>query len=156
MTVYEAGPSAGGMMRFGIPEFRFPRHILDAEIARISALGVAFVLNTRVDDLAELMREGKFDAVFLGTGAQIAHRAYIPACDSAHILDALSVLRNTADDTRLNWDVGWLCMGAETPRWTLHASHAGLERRNLWLFIAVLARGCLHTNLNFAKRLKKE
>lgn len=98
VTVYEAGPSAGGMMRFGIPQFRFPRHILDAEIARISALGVAFVLNTRVDDLAELMREGKFDAVFLGTGAQIAHRAYIPACDSAHILDALSVLRNTADD----------------------------------------------------------
>jgi NADPH-dependent glutamate synthase beta subunit-like oxidoreductase len=99
VSVYEAGPSAGGMMRFGIPQFRLPRNILDDEIARIAALGVRFVFNTRVDDLAQVMREGEFDAVFLGAGAQIARRSYIPACDGARILDALSVLREAGPDS---------------------------------------------------------
>ena len=96
--MYAAGPSAGGMMRFGIPQFRFPRNILDAEIARIAALGVRFASNTRVDDLAELMREGELRRSFSRHRRADGTSRYIPACDSAHILDALSVLRDTADD----------------------------------------------------------
>ena len=94
VTVYEAGPAAGGMMRFGIPKYRLPREILDAEIARITNMGVHIHLNKRVDDLARLMQDEKFDAVFLAVGAHVAKRAYIPAGDAAKILDALSVLRN--------------------------------------------------------------
>ena len=94
VTIYEAGPTAGGMMRFGIPKYRLPREILDAEIARITNMGVNIRLNTRVDDLARVMQEEKFDAVFLAVGAHVAKRAYIPAGDASRILDALAVLRS--------------------------------------------------------------
>ena len=80
-------------MRFGIPKYRLPREILDAEIARIEAMGVEIRLNTKVDDLAASMSEGGFDAAFLAVGAHLAKRAYIPAGDASRILDALSVLR---------------------------------------------------------------
>ena len=92
-TIYDAGPAAGGMMRFGIPKYRLPRNILDAEIARIQAMGVEIVLNRKVDDLALVMAEGRFDAVFLAVGAHIARRVSIPAGDAGRILDAVSVLR---------------------------------------------------------------
>src|SRR6202140_3784759 len=94
VTIYDAGPAAGGMMRFGIPKYRLPREILDAEVARITNMGVNIHLNTRVEDLAPVMQEEKFDAVFLAVGAHVAKRAYIPAGDAAKILDALAVLRS--------------------------------------------------------------
>ena len=94
VTIYEAGPAAGGMLRVGIPKYRLPREILDREIARIQNMGVTIRLNAKVDDLARVMAEGKFDAAFLAVGAHVAKRAYIPAGDACKILDALSVLRN--------------------------------------------------------------
>jgi NADPH-dependent glutamate synthase beta subunit-like oxidoreductase len=94
VTIYEAGPAAGGMMRFGIPKYRLPREILDAEISRIQNMGVAIRLNTRVDDLASVLDGGEFDAIFLAVGAHVSKRAYIPAGDANKILDALAVLRS--------------------------------------------------------------
>jgi len=94
VTIYEAGPKPGGMMRFGIPKYRLPRNILDAEIARIEALGIDIKLNTKVDDLAAVRKQEQFDAVFLAVGAHLAKRAYIPAQDASKIMDALSLLRS--------------------------------------------------------------
>jgi NADPH-dependent glutamate synthase beta subunit-like oxidoreductase len=94
VTVMEAGPLVGGMMRFGIPRYRLPREVLDAEMQRIVAMGVTVRLHSKVADLAQTMREGGFDAAFLAVGAHIAKRAYIPAKDSSHILDAVAVLRS--------------------------------------------------------------
>jgi 2-oxoacid:acceptor oxidoreductase delta subunit (pyruvate/2-ketoisovalerate family) len=93
VTIHEAGPMAGGMMRFGIPKYRLPRDVLDAEIERILELGVTLKLNTKVASIEETMKDGGFDAAFLAVGAHIAKRAYIPAGDSAHLLDAMQVLR---------------------------------------------------------------
>jgi NADPH-dependent glutamate synthase beta subunit-like oxidoreductase len=93
VEIHEAGPVAGGMMRFGIPTYRLPRDVLDAEIARITALGVTIRLDAKVSDLLATMREGRFDAVFLAVGAHLAKRAYIPAGSAARMLDAVSVLR---------------------------------------------------------------
>jgi NADPH-dependent glutamate synthase beta subunit-like oxidoreductase len=93
VCVHEAGPVAGGMMRFGIPQYRLPRPVLEAEIARLLALGIELRLNTPVSDILATLREGGFDAAFLAVGAHIARRAHIPAGSSARILDALSVLR---------------------------------------------------------------
>ena len=93
VTIFEAGPMTGGMMRFGIPRYRLPREILDAEVGRIVEMGVEFRLNTKVDDLAAAIKQGGFDAAFLAVGAHLAKRAYIPAGDASRILDALSVLR---------------------------------------------------------------
>ena len=91
VTVFEAGPMVGGMMRFGIPKYRLPRNVLDAEMQRIVDMGVTLRLNTKVTDIAQTMRDGGFDAVFLAVGAHIAKRAYIPAKDSCRILDAVAV-----------------------------------------------------------------
>ena len=93
VTIHEAGPMAGGMMRFGIPKYRLPRAVLEAEIQRILDLGVTLRLNTKVANIEETMREGPFDAAFLAVGAHIAKRAYIPAGEAAHLLDAMQVLR---------------------------------------------------------------
>jgi 2-oxoacid:acceptor oxidoreductase delta subunit (pyruvate/2-ketoisovalerate family) len=98
VVVRDAGQRAGGMMRYGIPAYRLPRDVLDAEIARIEAMGVRLELGRPVSDLAATLKDGRFDAAFLAIGAQLSHRTYLPAGDSARILDALSVLRGIADD----------------------------------------------------------
>jgi 2-oxoacid:acceptor oxidoreductase delta subunit (pyruvate/2-ketoisovalerate family) len=92
VTIREAQDRPGGMMRFGIPRYRLPREALDAEIDRILGMGIALELGTRVDDVLAAQRDGGFDAVFLAVGAGIGKRAYIPAGDSARILDAVSLL----------------------------------------------------------------
>jgi len=94
VTIRDAGPLAGGMMRFGIPVYRLPRDVLDAEIQRILDLGVVLELNSKVTDVLEARRDGAFDAVFLAVGAHLAKRAYIPAGSAARMLDAVAVLRS--------------------------------------------------------------
>ncbi len=94
VTIREAGPLAGGMMRFGIPKYRLPRDVLDAEVRRITHMGVELILEAKVDDIEQAMREGGYDAAFLAVGAHIARRAYIPAGGAAKILDAVSLLRS--------------------------------------------------------------
>ncbi len=93
VTVRDAGPMAGGMMRFGIPSYRLPRPILDAEVKRITDIGVSIELNAKVTDLEAALAEG-FDAIFLAVGAHIGKRAYIPAGESAKILDAVTYLHD--------------------------------------------------------------
>jgi 2-oxoacid:acceptor oxidoreductase delta subunit (pyruvate/2-ketoisovalerate family) len=97
VTVRDAGDQPGGMLRYGIPAYRLPRDVLDLEVARLVELGIGLELGHRVDDLEREMAEGGFDAAFLGIGAQIGKRAYLPAGDSARILDALGVLHSVAD-----------------------------------------------------------
>ena len=92
VTVMEAGPLLGGMMRFGIPQYRLPRDVLEAEMQRIVAMGVTVQLNTKVSRIEEALQA--YDAAFLAVGAHIGKRAYIPAKDSARIVDAISVLRS--------------------------------------------------------------
>ena len=100
VTVKEAGPRMGGMMRFGIPKYRLPRDVLDAEMQRIVDMGVTVQLGIKVEDIAHDMKQGGFDAAFLAVGAHIAKRAFIPAKDSAHILDAVAVLRSMEGEER--------------------------------------------------------
>ena len=94
VEIQEAGPMAGGMMRFGIPKYRLPREVLDAEVQRILDLGVTLKLNTKVANIEQSMKQGGFDAAFLAVGAHIGKRTMIPAGDASHIVDAISVLRS--------------------------------------------------------------
>lgn len=96
VTVRDATHAPGGMMRYGIPKYRLPREVLDAEIDRIKAMGINFEMNTRVDDVHEAMDEG-FHAVFMAIGAQLSKRAYIPASEAARILDAIKVLHDVEE-----------------------------------------------------------
>lgn len=90
VTVRDDSPQAGGMMRYGIPSYRLPRDVVDAEIRRIADLGVRLELGRAVTDLDSEL--DAFDAVFLAVGAHIGRRADIPAGDSARIVDAVSML----------------------------------------------------------------
>lgn len=100
VAIYEAGPVAGGMMRFGIPAYRLPRDIVEANIKRIEDMGVEMVLNRKVEDIDKERQNGGFDAVFLAIGAHLANRVNIPSVDAGKILDAVGVLRDmeTAQD----------------------------------------------------------
>jgi NADPH-dependent glutamate synthase beta subunit-like oxidoreductase len=94
VVIRDAGPLAGGMMRFGIPKYRLPRDVLDAEIRRILDLGIELELDHEVADVLAEKTEGGFDAVFLAVGAQLGRRAYVPAGSAAHVLDAVSLLHS--------------------------------------------------------------
>jgi 2-oxoacid:acceptor oxidoreductase delta subunit (pyruvate/2-ketoisovalerate family) len=94
----DAGAKLGGMMRYGIPAYRLPRDVLDAEINRIVALGMDVQLNHTVHDIERERHSGGFDAVYLGVGAQLARRVEIPSGDSARILDAVSYLHQVANE----------------------------------------------------------
>jgi 2-oxoacid:acceptor oxidoreductase delta subunit (pyruvate/2-ketoisovalerate family) len=109
VTIKDAGAAPGGMMRYGIPKYRLPRDILDVEVNRILDMGVTLELNAKVTDILGELNEaagghdeaggGSFDAAFVAVGAHIGRRAYIPAGDSARILDAVSMLHGMEDST---------------------------------------------------------
>jgi NADPH-dependent glutamate synthase beta subunit-like oxidoreductase len=98
VVVRDRADKPGGMMRWGIPTYRLPRDVLDAEIDRIAAMGVTIELGANVGDVTSALDEG-FDAVFLAVGAHVGKRAYIPAGEAARILDAVSVLHAVEDGT---------------------------------------------------------
>ncbi|MGC1211798.1 MAG: NAD(P)-binding protein [Micromonospora sp.] len=95
VTVRDGGEQPGGMMRYGIPAYRLPRDVLDAEIARIVDLGVRLELRHTVTDLSA--EAADFDAVFVAVGAQLGRRVDIPAGDGARVLDAVTMLHRVAD-----------------------------------------------------------
>ena len=95
VTIRDAGPEPGGMMRYGIPAYRLPRDVIDAEIDRILAMGVRLESGVSVTDVRGVLADDDFDAAFLAVGAQVGKRAYIPAGDSAKIMDAVSYLHDT-------------------------------------------------------------
>ena len=94
VEIRDAGPVAGGMMRFGIPAYRLPRKDLEADIQRIEAMGVRIVLNHTVEDLQAEREEGGFDAVFVAVGAHLSKRIDIPARDAGKIYDAVNLLHD--------------------------------------------------------------
>jgi 2-oxoacid:acceptor oxidoreductase delta subunit (pyruvate/2-ketoisovalerate family) len=100
VTVRDSEEEAGGMMRWGIPRYRLPREILDAEVDRIVSLGVTLELGVKVTDVLGAMRDEGFDAVFLAVGAHIGKRAYVPAGEAARILDAVAVLHSMEGEER--------------------------------------------------------
>lgn len=96
VEIREAGPLAGGMLRFGIPAYRLPREVLDGEVARLVEAGVTLTLNHKVEDVLRERDEGGFDAVFMAIGAHLAKRVDIPAREAGRILDAVSFLEQAS------------------------------------------------------------
>jgi NADPH-dependent glutamate synthase beta subunit-like oxidoreductase/Pyruvate/2-oxoacid:ferredoxin oxidoreductase delta subunit len=93
-VIFDDHELAGGMMRYGIPGFRTPREVLDAEIQRIFNLGVEFRPNTRIGKDVTLERIRKeFDAVFVGLGAQAGRTLPVPGSDAPNVVTAMAFLR---------------------------------------------------------------
>ena len=93
VTVFEALPEPGGMLRFGIPDYRLPKRILSADISEIVNVGVEIKTNTRVDTPESLLGQG-FDAVFVAIGAQQAIGLGVPGDDDTRVLGGVDFLRN--------------------------------------------------------------
>jgi heterodisulfide reductase subunit A-like polyferredoxin len=95
VTVLEALPVAGGMMRVGVPNFRLPHDRVQKEIDDILALGVELKLNTRVDDAEELFANG-YDAVFFAVGSHQGRKLPIPGIDHEDVIVSLDLLRDVS------------------------------------------------------------
>jgi NADH-quinone oxidoreductase subunit F len=92
VTVFEALPEPGGMMRYGIPEYRLPRQILAGEIDDIRGAGVEIRTNTRISSVDELLGQG-YHAVFLAIGAHQGARLGIEGDDAPEVMEGISFLR---------------------------------------------------------------
>lgn len=98
VTVFEALHTAGGVLVYGIPEFRLPKAIVAKEIAGLKALGVKFVLNTVIGKtltVEELMQEEGFEAVFIGSGAGLPRFMGIPGENLKGVYSANEYLTRT-------------------------------------------------------------
>lgn len=100
VEIYDQESEPGGMMRYGIPEYRLPRNILDAEIERLTDLGVVIHTNRKVEDLLEEQKSGNFDAVFVAVGAHLSKNVELPTVDPNKIVDAITFLRAAATGTQ--------------------------------------------------------
>jgi len=97
VTVYEASSAAGGMLRWGIPEYRLPKNILDHEINLVQRKGVKFVYNTRIGDnisLEKIQKEN--DAVFISVGTQGSRKLGVEGEDKSGVIYGLEFLRQAA------------------------------------------------------------
>ncbi len=95
VTVFEALPKTGGMMRVGIPSYRLPWNILDAEIKEIENVGVEIKTNARIEFLDDLFKNG-FDAIFISIGAHKGTKAGVKGEDSPGVMDGVDFLRNVS------------------------------------------------------------
>lgn len=95
VTVYEALPVAGGMMRVGVPEYRMPYDLVQREVDDILAEGVELKLNTRVDDIPGLLNQG-YDSVFVAVGAHAGIKLPIPGADLPQVSMATDFLRQVS------------------------------------------------------------
>ena len=156
VVIFEAAALPGGMMRYGIPAYRLPRDIVEAEINRIVAMGVEIECGRTVDDLPAAMSAGGFDAAFLAVGAQRGRNADIPAGDSARILDAVSLLRDVAGDVMPALGRRVVVYGGgDTAMDAAHGPSAGGGGRGGGV-PAYTATGCRQTLTRCMKPRKKE
>ena len=96
MTVFESLPVAGGMLAVGIPEYRLPKEVLNAEIKAIADLGVEIKLNTKLgkDVTTEQLFSQGFQAVLMATGAHAGQKLGIPGDDSQGVVEGVTFLRD--------------------------------------------------------------
>ncbi|MGD9416155.1 MAG: FAD-dependent oxidoreductase, partial [Desulfobacterales bacterium] len=109
VTVFDASPRVGGMLRYGIPQFRLPREILDREIADILDLGIELITGRTLGkdlSLDQLTNNG-YDAVFLAVGAQGSQSIPLDGCRVPGVIQGTEFLRRVAqgEDVKLKDNV---------------------------------------------------
>jgi NADH-quinone oxidoreductase subunit F len=95
VTVFEALPEAGGMMRVAIPDYRLPKDVLQNDIREIEAVGVDIKTNTKIESTDELFTQGH-DAVFLATGAHQGLKIGVKGENSPGVMDCVTFLREVS------------------------------------------------------------
>lgn len=103
VTIFEAAPALGGMLRYGIPAYRLPKDVLDREIGLITELCAEVRLNTALGrdfTVADLKAQG-FDAIFVGLGAQASQSLRVPGEELAGVIGGVDFLRRVASGERV-------------------------------------------------------
>ena len=95
VTVFEALPEAGGMMKVGIPDYRLPKHILKADIREVENAGVVIKTNAPVDSPQNLLKQG-YNAVFVAIGAHQAAALGVPGDNDPRVLGGVAFLREVS------------------------------------------------------------
>lgn len=98
VTIFEALPEAGGMLRYGIPEYRLPKRLLDAELEPLWAMGVELRTNTAMGpdcSIDSLLADG-YDAIFIGIGAHESNSMRVDGEDLEGVLPVVEFLREVA------------------------------------------------------------
>ena len=94
ITIFESMPKAGGMLRYGIPEYRLPKAVLDDEIMTIEMMGVDIICNTKIgEDIPFETIYEEYDAVLLGIGAWISTGVGCPGEDAQGVIGGIDFLR---------------------------------------------------------------
>ena len=101
VTVFEAAPKAGGMLRYGIPDFRLPKDILDSELSYVREMGVEVKTSTPVKNAMYLFEQG-YDAVFVGVGAWVSTKMDIPGEDTTGVIHGLNFLKQVNAGEKVN------------------------------------------------------
>jgi heterodisulfide reductase subunit A len=91
VTIFESAPEPGGLLRYGIPEYRLPKKVLASDISYIQDLGVEIRTNSPVRSLTEIFNQG-YKAIFLGAGAGMSQKMGIPGEDSQGVFYVLDFL----------------------------------------------------------------
>lgn len=95
VDVYESQPVAGGVLAFGIPEYRLPKEVLDYEIRTIQQVGVNIHLNTDIGrDISFDTLRGQHDAIYIATGTQFSNKVNIPGEEMQGVYHGLDFLRD--------------------------------------------------------------
>lgn len=99
VTVYEKRKQLGGMLRYGIPSYRFPREKLDAEIASILSTGITVHTETDIGtDISFEQLKQQYDALYIAIGAQTDRKTGMEGEDAENVISAVELLRGIGDD----------------------------------------------------------
>ncbi len=102
VTVFESAPRPGGMLRYGIPAYRLPDEVIDADIERLKSLGVAFRCNTKIGDNADIsietLRRRGYKAFFLAPGSNLSRKLSLKGIDFPNVLWGVEFLRAIRSD----------------------------------------------------------
>ena len=105
VEIFEMEPEPGGVLMYGIPEYRLPKEVVRREIKKIENLGVIFHLNTTIGEnftIDDLFAKG-FDAIFMGTGTGVPKRLDIPGINHPAVRQAIRFLRRVS-----LFESGWM------------------------------------------------
>jgi len=101
VTVFEAAPKTGGLLRYGIPEYRLPNKVLDNEISYLEELGVEIKTNTPAKKFEDVFNQG-YQAIFLAAGASVSQKMGIPNEEAKGVIHALDFLNKVNSGTKVS------------------------------------------------------
>ncbi len=96
-TIFEKLDKAGGMMRYGIPEYRLPYDQIDKDVKYIESLGTEIIYNTNVDAAKFMELKENYDVVYVGTGLHLGRSTAIPGSDHEHVFQSIDLLREITE-----------------------------------------------------------